>query len=341
MTHIGIVVFSPYSRMGLCIRKPAFARKGHTMNIGIDISKDHLDIAWLPALQPAIRLPNNDQGHQKLCALFTNQQPQRILMEATGGYERPLVAALLNAHLPVVVINPRQARDFAKATGQLAKTDAIDAAVLARFAQDVKPSIRPLPDEKALELQDMVARYRQLVDLRTAEMNRRKKAIYVRVQKSIDVIIETINQQLQDIDEQLNELIQSTPAWQAKVDLLKTMKGVGDQTARMLVAQLPELGQLNRQQIARLVGVAPVNRDSGRWRGQRSIAGGRSCVRSMLYMPALSAVRANPRLRTFYKRLVDAGKPKKLALIAAMRKLLVTLNAMMRDQNPWKKPAAA
>lgn len=311
------------------------------MNIGIDVSKDHLDIAWLPALRPAMRLPNDPQGHDKLVELFTRQQPQRIVLEATGGYERPLVSALLEARLPVVVINPAQVRHYAKATGELAKTDAIDAAMLALFAQDVKPPIRPLPDEKALELQDLVARYRQLVALRTAEMNRHKKAASARVRKSIEAVIETLNQQLEQIDKQLEELIQSTPAWQAKVDLLKTMKGVGDQTARMLVAQLPELGQLNRQQIAKLVGLAPMNRDSGRWRGKRSITGGRSCVRSMLYMPAMSAVRSNARLRAFYQHLVELGKPKKLALIAAMRKLLITLNAMVRDQSEWKKPVAA
>jgi len=311
------------------------------MNIGIDVSKDHLDIAWLPAIRPATQVPNNTQGHQKLCALFANQQPQRILMEATGGYERALLAALLEARLPVIVINPRQVRDFAKATNRLAKTDTIDAAVLACFAEVVKPDIRPLPDTKALELQDLVARYRQLVELRTAEMNRHQQAVNVRVKKSIDVIITTINQQLKELDAQLDELIQSTPAWRAKVDLLKTMKGVGDQTARMLVAQLPELGRLSRQQIARLVGLAPINRDSGKKRGKRSIGGGRSCVRSMLYMPALSAVRANPKLRRFYKHLLEMGKPKKLAVIAAMRKFLITLNAMMRDQKAWQTPISA
>jgi transposase len=342
MTRSGHCRLSPNSRMGLCFGKPAFARKGTAMkNIGIDVSKDTLDIACLPDVQQALRVDNTPQGHQKLCELFAAHNPQRIVLEATGGYERPVVAALLLAGLPVVVINPRQARDFAKATGQLAKTDAIDAKILARFAQDIKPPIRPLPSEKDLELQDLVTRYRQLIELRTAEGNRLQKAWSDRVHRSIEQILEAIERQLQDIDRQMDELIQATPAWLAKVDLLKTMKGVGDQTARMLVALLPELGQLSRQQIARLVGLAPINRDSGQRRGKRSIGGGRACVRSQLYMPTLSAVHSNPKLSVFYQHLLAQGKPKKIALIAAMRKYLITLNAMLRDQIAWKKPATA
>lgn len=310
-------------------------------NIGIDVSKDRLDIACLPDSQQVLRVDNNPKGHQKLCELFAAHNPQRIVLEATGGYEQPIVAALLQAGLPVVVVNPRQVRDFAKAIGQLAKTDAIDAGVLARFAQDLKPPIRPLPDAQALELQGLVARYRQLIELRTAEITRLQKAYSKKVRQSIEQVIQFINEQIDDINRQMDELIQATPAWLAKVDLLKTMKGVGDQTARMIVALLPELGQLSRQQIARLVGLAPINRDSGRWRGKRRIAGGRACVRSQLYMPTLSAIHSNPKLQSFYERLVEQGKPRKLALIAAMRKFLITLNAMLRDQTEWKKPATA
>src|SRR5688572_7667792 len=227
--------------------------------VGLDVAKAQLDIALRPTGE-RWAVTNDATGIAALVVRLQALQPTLIVLEATGSYHRAVVAALAAAALPIVVINPRQVRDFAKATGQLAKTDAIDAAMLAHFAEAFKPDIRPLSDEKTLELQDLVARYRQLVELRTAEMNRQQQAIHARVKKSIDVIIKTIDQQIQDIDEQIDELIQSMPAWQAKVDLLKTMKGVGDQTARMLVAQLPELGQLSRQKIARLVGLAPINR---------------------------------------------------------------------------------
>lgn len=305
-------------------------------NIGIDVSKDHLDIAWLPALQPGMRVDNTPQGHRQLCERLARQTPERIVLEATGGYEQPVVAALLEAGLPVVVVNPRQVRDYAKALGKLAKTDRIDAQVLARFGQDIRPDIRPLSDQKSRELQDMVARYRQLVELRTAESNRHHKAISDKVRKSIEMILQAIDQQIKQIQKQMDELIQNTGAWQAKVDLLKTMKGVGDQTARMLVALLPELGQLDRQQIAKLVGLAPINRDSGCWRGQRRITGGRSSVRSQLYMPTLSAIRSNPMLKRFYDHLIQKGKPGKVAVVATMRKFIITLNAMLRDQRTWQ-----
>lgn len=310
-------------------------------NVGIDVSKDSLDIAWLPAIRPAITVPNDPAGHQQLVEMLSRQQPQRILLEATGGYERMLVAALMEAKLPLVRINPRQVRDFAKATGQLAKTDRIDAAILARFAQAMMPEVRPLADEKTLELQDILMRYRQLVAMRSVEQTRLKQATAKRVKVSIETLIEAIERQIQDLDGQLDALIQSVPAWQRKADRLKSMKGVGDQTARMLVARLPELGRLSRQQIARLVGLAPINRDSGQQRGKRSIAGGRADVRSMLYMPTLSAVRSNPRLKQFYDNLIAQGKPVKVALVAAMRKLLVTLNAMVRDNTTWRSPKTA
>jgi len=301
-------------------------------NVGIDVSKDHLDVAWEPPVRPAKRYLNSSEGRNQLVALLIRQRPERVVLEATGGYERPVVGDLLNASLPVVVINPRQARDFAKATGQLAKTDALDAAVLARFAQAVKPEVRLLPDGKALELQELVARRRQLVKLHTAELNRKDKAVSSRVEGSIEAVLILLEAQMKDLD----GLIAGSAVWQAKADLLKSVPGIGDKSARMLVAQLPELGRCSRQQIAKLVGVAPINRDSGRMRGRRTTFGGRAEVRAMLFMPTLSAVRANPKLRVFYQRLVAEGKPRMVALIAAMRKLLTMLNAVIRDGRPWR-----
>ncbi|MEM6506795.1 MAG: IS110 family transposase [Planctomycetota bacterium] len=307
-------------------------------HVGIDVSKDHLDVAWEPATRPAERYANNASGRDALAALLTRQRPERVVLEATGGYERAAVAALLDAKLPVVVINPRQARDFAKATGKLAKTDSIDAAVLAQFGAAVKPEVRPLPDANALELQEMVARHRQLVKLQTAETNRREKAASPRVRDSIDGVLDVLAEQLQDLEAQMDALIQASPAWQAKADLLKSVPGIGDRTARMLGANLPELGRANRQQIAMLVGLAPVNRDSGKMRGRRTTFGGRAQVRTMLYMPTVTALRCNPKLRGFYQRLVAEGKPKMVALVATMRKLLTILNAMIREQKPWQEP---
>jgi len=236
---------------------------------------------------------------------------------------------------PVVVANPRQVRDFARAIGQLAKTDTIDARVLARFAKVIEPEVRTLPDEKSVELQEKLARRDQLVQMRTAENNRLKQAISKAVEKSIQAMLDAIDEQLRSVDDDIDRLIRSSPAWQAKVDLLKGVPGVGEQTARCLVAQLPELGSCSRQKIAALVGVAPINRDSGTMRGRRTTFGGRANVRRMLYMATLVATRHNPVIRAYYQRLVAAGKRKMVALVAAMRKLLVILNAMLRDQKTW------
>jgi len=263
---------------------------------------------------------------------------QRVVLEATGGYERPIVATLA-CQEPVVVVNPKQVRNFAKALGQLAKTDAIDAKILARFAADIKPDIRPLPDEKALDLQEKLARRRQLVQMRTAESNRLGQTFSPTVHASIEGMLNTIDQQIKDLDDDLHQAIKASPAWQAKVDLLKAVPGIGDQTARCLIAQLPELGQCSRGQIAALVGVAPINRDSGAMRGRRTIGGGRASVRCALYMATLVATRYNPKIKAYYQRLVASGKKKKVALIAAMRKLLVILNAMLRDRKTWRATA--
>lgn len=307
------------------------------MFIGIDAGKEWLDIAWADA-RPAQRCENQPAALEQLARQLAQQKPALIVLEATGGYERAAVAALLAAGLPVAVVNPRQVRDFAKATGRLAKTDAIDALVLALFAQAVRPSVRPPPDEQSLELRELVARRRQLVQARTAESNRLQQARAPRVRASIEAVLRTLDEQLDELDRQLQQAIEGSPAWQAKADLLKSVPGVGDQTARMLIAQLPELGNISRQQVAALTGLAPLNRDSGAMRGQRTTWGGRADVRATLFMACLVAVRHNPRLRAHYQKLLAAGKRKKVALVACMRKLITLLNAILRDQQPWKSP---
>jgi len=303
--------------------------------VGIDVAKAHLDVACVDN-ESVQRFANDPAGHKALLEHLTPMAIQRVVLEATGGYERPIVAELLASKLPVVVINPKQVRNFAKALGLLAKTDAIDARLLARFASDIKPDIRPLPDEKALDLQEKLARRRQLIQMRTAESNRLKQTFSAAVRASIEVMLNTIDQQIDDLDNDLEQAIKASPAWQAKADLLKAVPGIGDQTARCLIVQLPELGDCSRQQIAALVGVAPINRDSGAMRGRRAIGGGRATVRCALYMATLVATRHNPKIKAYYQRLVASGKKKKVALVAAMRKLLVILNAIIRDQKTWR-----
>lgn len=311
----------------------------HAIYVGIDVSKKFLDVAF--SHQHATqRFENSHAGYKQLIAHLGKQNIQRIVLEATGGYERGVVAACLNVkgkrRLPVVVANPRQVRAFAKAIGQLAKTDEIDARVLARFAQVIEPEVREFPDEKALELQEKIARREQLMQIRTAETNRLKQANSKMVSQSIQSVIDLLNQQIQQINDELDRLIRSSLAWQEKRDLLKGVPGVGDQTARCLIAQLPELGRCSRQQIAALVGVAPINRDSGMMRGRRVTFGGRASVRHVLFMATLSAIRYNPIIRVHYEKLVAVGKKKMVALVACMRKLLTILNAMIREGKAWK-----
>lgn len=307
----------------------------HQVCVGIDVAKAHLDVVSTAA-EPVQRFANAPEGHEALLEHLKPMASQRIVLEATGGYERPIVAAMLAAKLPVVVVNPKQVRNFAKALGQLAKTDAIDARILARFAADIKPDIRPLPDEKTLDLQEKLARRRQLVQMRTAESNRLGQTFSATVRASVEVMLNTIDQQIKDLDDNLDQAIKASPAWQAKVDLLKAVPGVGDQTARCLIAQLPELGDCSRQQIAAWVGVAPINRDNGAMRGRRALGGSRASVRCALYMATLAASRFNPKIKAYDQRLVASGKKKKVALIAAMRKLLVILNAILRDRKTWR-----
>jgi len=302
--------------------------------VGIDVSKRTLDVSCGAASTE--RFLNEPEGFRRLIKQLKSEAIASIILEATGGYERALVAELVAAELPVVVVNPRQVRSFAKATGRLAKTDAIDAVVLAEFGHAVQPPRRPLPNEKMRQMQEKISRRRQLVQMRTAESNRRGQAIDVDVQRSIDDVIAVIDVQLQDIDQDLDRMIRDCPAWREKEDLLQSVPGVGPQTARALIANLPELGHCSRQQIAALAGVAPMNRDSGHFRGRRTTIGGRADVRRTLYMATLVATRWNPVIRTHYQRLLQAGKQKKLALVACMRKLLCLLNAMLRDQKSWK-----
>jgi transposase len=297
--------------------------------VGIDVSEATLDVARLP--EEKSWLYSNEEGSiAELVERLQEIEPALIVLEATGGVETALLGALVAANLPAVAVNPRQARDFARATGRLAKTDKIDARVLAEFARAVRPEPRPLPDEASQELKDLVTRRRQLIEMLTAERNRLRRARTV-VKPNIDLHIRWLQSQISDIDSDLRRAIESSPVWREKDDLLQSVKGIGPIASSTLLSGLPELGALNRKEIASLVGVAPMNRDSGKWRGRRTIAGGRTQVRSALYMAALSASRSNPAIKSFYARLIDAGKPKKVALTACMRKLLTVLNAMVRD----------
>ena len=303
--------------------------------IGIDVSKDTLDVAVIPKVE-AWSVPNNDAGIDQLRRRLLPLHPERIVLEATGGLEMPALAALADAGLPAVAVNPRQTRDFAKAAGLLAKTDRIDAVALARFGEALKPDIRPIPDAAARELSALITRRRQIVEMLTAEKNRRQSAPK-RLHKQLDKHVAWLEEALQRLDDDLQKLIRDTPLWRERDDLLQSAKGVGPQTSALLIAALPELGHLSRGQIAKLVGVAPMNRDSGRFRGERHIGGGRASVRSALYMAALSAIRFNPAIASFYRRLRHAGKKFKVAITACMRKLLVHLNAMLRDSVPWRE----
>jgi len=310
---------------------------GSYVCVGIDVSKDKLDVDWSDD-RPPFSADNTPDGHRLIVQALLPVGVHRVVVEATGGYDRPIVAELAAAGLPVVVVNPRQVRDFARATGRLAKTDAIDAKILALFAVAIQPPLRPLEDAQTQALAELLARRRQLVQMRVAEGNRLDQAQAKKVKQSIGKVIKVLDRQIDDIDDDLNKLIQGSPIWKVREELLTSVKGVGTTTARTLLAELPELGTLSRQQIAALVGVAPFNRDSGQFRGKRSIRGGRSVVRSALYMATLVAAQFNPVIRSYYHRLQAAGKRKKVALVACMRKLLVTLNAILRTQKPWRSP---
>jgi transposase len=302
--------------------------------VGIDISKATLDVDSYPANEPR-RFLNEDASREKLCEWLKTRNPTLIVMEATGGLEMPVAALLAAAGLPVAVVNPRQARDFARAIGVLAKTDAVDAAVLARFAQAVRPAIRELKSDEAQELEAVLTRRRQIVEMITAERNRQLKA-QARIAKQIKAHIAWLEKRLDDANGDLERLIKNSPIWLHKSQLLTSVPGVGRVVATTLLAELPELGTLNRRQIGALVGVCPFNRDSGARRGKRLISGGRSSVRAALYMAALAATRCNPAIKVFYDHLVKAGKHKKVAIVACMRKLLITMNVMIKTDSAWK-----
>ena len=301
--------------------------------VGIDVAKDRLDLDTLPHSK-AWHTTNDTKGIAQLCQRLRALEPQLIVVEATGGYERVLTAALAADGLPVAVVNPRQVRHFARATGQLAKTDAIDAQVLALFAERIRPQVRPLPEAEQQTMAALVARRRQLIEMLQAEKNRLPMA-HKAVQNELRAHIRFLEKRLDKANRALKETIEASPIWRPKEDLLRSTPGVGPVLSATLLAELPELGQLSGREIAALVGVAPFNRDSGQFRGQRCIWGGRVSVRCALYMATLVAVRHNPVLRPFYEQLLARGKTKKVALVACMRKLLVILNAMMKTQTHW------
>ena len=301
--------------------------------VGIDISKTRLDVSIRPS-GARTSVPYDATGITTVLTQLTQVQPVRIVVEATGGLERLLVRALVDVALPVIVVNPRQVRDFAKATGQLAKTDALDAQVLAHFAEVIQPTLRAIPDAPTQALAALLARRRQVLAMHGAEQHRRDRAP-ARVRKRIEAHLGWLQAELARLDEELDDRIQQSPVWREREELLQSVPGVGPVMSRTVVAELPELGTLNRKQIAALVGVAPFNCDSGRLRGRRTIWGGRAPVRTALYMATLVATRWNPVIRVFYQRLRTAGKAPKVALIAAMRKLLTMLNAMVHHGTSW------
>jgi transposase len=303
--------------------------------VGIDVAKDRLDMHVRPS-DDAFALSRDGAGLDALVERLRALCPALVVLEATGGFEVAVAGALAAAALPLVVVNPRQIRDFARATGRLAKTDRLDAAVIARFAEAVRPAPRALPSAAAQALGELVARRRQLVEMITSEGQRRRQTRDPRLQRRLEAHLTWLQKELSALETDLDDAIRGTPAWRAAEDLLASVPGIGKTSARTLIAELPELGTLDRRRIAALVGVAPINRDSGTFRGRRMIMGGRASVRTALYMPTLTAIRRNPALQVFYQRLIGRGRPAKVAITACMRKLLVILNAILRDHRPWQ-----
>jgi transposase len=312
--------------------------------VGIDVAQATMAIGVVPEGR-TWELPHTTEGLAGLVAELQRLAPARVVLEGTGGLQAPTVAALALAGLPVVVVNPRQVRDFAKATGQLAKTDRLDALVLAQFAAAVQPAVRPLADDDTIRLGEFVTRRRQLVEMRRAEEQRltRIEAHHAarRVRADVTEHIAWLSRRIERQDEELHAAIQASPVWRTQDQLYQSVCGVGPVVARTLLAELPELGTVSAKVIAALVGVAPFVRESGVWRGRRHIRGGRAEVRRVLYLGAMSGVRTNPVLRAYYTRLVAAGKPRKVALVACAHKLLTILNAIARDHRPWTAPLAS
>jgi transposase len=303
--------------------------------VGIDVSKDRLDVHVRPSGE-AFAVGRDGKGLEELVERLRALAPTLIAVEATGGFETIVAAAVAGATLPLAVVNPAQVRHFARAIGKRAKTDPIDAAVIAHFAEAVKPEPRPIPDAEARLLGELVARRRQIIEMLVAERQREKRVDAVRVRKSLARHIAALEKELPVIDGDIDTMVRGSPVWREKENLLVSFPGVGGILARTFLAEMPELGSLRRRQVASLVGVAPFTRQSGHWRGKSMIGGGRAAARSAVYLAALSAIRCNPVLRAFYQHLLAAGKPKMVALIAVARKILTILNAMLRDKKPWQ-----
>lgn len=308
---------------------------GNLTTVGIDVSKDRLDVSLRPS-SDRFFVARNAAGVEDLCERMLALGPDIIALEATGGFETVVVAALAAQGLPVVVVNPAQVRSFAKALGQRAKTDPIDADVIAHFAEATRPEVRLLPDEATQLLADLVQRRRQIIEMIGAERQREKRIKAPGLRKSIARLVKALEKELASVDTDIDDSVRGSPVWRDKEDLLTSVKGVGPAIARTLIAELPELGRLDRKQIAALAGLAPFTRQSGTWRGKSFIGGGRTAVRTALFMGAMVAKRHNPTLKAFFDRLVAAGKPKMVALIAVARKLITILNAILRDQKPWQ-----
>jgi transposase len=307
--------------------------------VGIDVSKHHLDVHWHPSGR-STRYASTSQELAELVEHLCLEPPCLIVLEATGSYERRVAGALARARLRFAVVNPRQTRDYARATGRLAKTDAIDAELLARFACAVQPEPRGERSADQQALDELVRRRRQLVELRVAERHRLEQARSGSVRRGIERLIGVLDEQIGELDAQLEHKMAANTRWRRTTQVLTSVPGVGSGTSWTLISCLPELGRLNRREIASLVGLAPINRDSGQWRGRRCIWGGRAFVRSALYMPTLTAMRCNPTIRAFYRRLREAGKTFKVALTACMRKLLTILNAMIKTNTTWSPKTA-
>ncbi|HTB37620.1 MAG TPA: IS110 family transposase [Reyranella sp.] len=304
------------------------------MFVGIDVAKDRLDVHVRPTGE-AFTVARDGEGIEELAKRLSAMTPTLVVLEASGGFETIVAAGLAAAGLPVAVVNPRQIRDFARATARLAKTDTLDAAVIAHFAEAVKPPPRPLADAQSRLLGELMARRRQLIEMIGAESNRRRMLTVRRTLKSVDRVLATLKAQLEEIDHDIDVAVRGTPAWREAEDLLISVPGIGPRIARTLIAELPELGRLDRREIASLTGVAPFNRDSGTLRGRRTIAGGRPVVRAALYRSVLVSIRRKLPLAHTYHRLRAAGKPAKVAIVACMRKLVTILNAILRDKKPW------
>ena len=304
------------------------------MFVGIDVAKDRLDVHVRPVGESFV-VARDDEGIEALAKRLNTMAPALVVLEATGGFETVVAAGLAAAGLPVAVVNPRQIRDFARATARLAKTDALDAAVIAHFAEAVNPPVRLLADPQQRLLGELMARRRQLIEMIVAEGNRRRLLTARRTLKTVDRVLATLKAQLEEIDHDIDIAVRGTPAWREAEDLLISVPGIGQKIARTLLAEMPELGRLDRRQIAALTGVAPFNRDSGTLRGRRTITGGRSVVRSALYMSILVSIRRKLPMAQTYHRLRASGKPAKVAIVACMRKLVTILNAILRDKKPW------